>query len=82
MSYSKLKFGAALLLKIEDGYSIQEIARWASKIYNELFDEMDDELSLIVQDIGSMSFGEQFEIPIDKLKEMAIHLIKTRNPGC
>ena len=81
MTYSRLKFGAALLLKIEDGCSMQEIARWANKIYNEFFDEMDDELSLVVQDIGSMGFGEQFEIPIDKLKEMAIDFINMGRLG-
>lgn len=73
--YNKRQFGAEMILKLEEGASIDSISCWADKIYYKHFDEIDDELSVQIQNIASMSFGSDFVYTKDELNNLAIKLI-------
>ena len=52
MTYSKRKFGAELLLCLEEGYNPERIAKWADNFYYEHLKELDDDIGETVKKFG------------------------------
>lgn len=77
MNYTKKRFGAELILKLEEGYDIEKIAQWADNVHYKHLGEMNDELNDIVQNIASMSFGSQFIYSEQELRDLAVQLIQS-----
>lgn len=75
MTYSKRKFGAELLLCLEEGYNPERIAKWADNFYYEHLKELDDDIGETVKNLASMSFGQQFIYSEKEIKDLAINLI-------
>jgi hypothetical protein len=76
MSYTKSRFGAELVLLLDEGKNTGDIAKWADSVYYEHLREIDDDLSVIIQNIASMSFGSEFFYTEKELKDLAIQLIQ------
>jgi hypothetical protein len=83
MRYTKRKFGAELILELEKdvdlGFDITRMSKWADKIHNDHIGETDDDLDIIIQNIGSMSFGSEFELTKEELLKIAIDCIIDSN---
>jgi hypothetical protein len=79
MAYSKRRVGTELILMLENNFDPQKIAAWANKVHSESSYSMDTELNEIVQNIASMSLGEQFMYTKQELEDLAIKLIKSKN---
>ena len=75
MIYSKKRFGAELILCLEEGYDVDRIAKWADQVYYQHLNELDDSLRETIQNLGSMSFGEQFVYTEKELRDLAVGLI-------
>ncbi len=75
MTYSKRKFGAELILCLEEGYDIDRIAKWADRVYYDHQKDLDDQLDDIIQNLGSMTFSSQFVYTEKELIDLAVKLI-------
>jgi hypothetical protein len=75
MTYSKRRFGAELILELEKGFDITKISKWADKIHHDHLKEFDENTDAHIQNIGSMSFGPEFELSKDELLKIAIDCI-------
>ncbi|MGL5784632.1 MAG: hypothetical protein ACRCYZ_04115 [Alphaproteobacteria bacterium] len=77
--YTKKMFAAELILQLEkDHYSIERIAQWADSIFHQHLPCLDTDLSKIIQNIGSMTFGPEFEMSEKDLRILAIKLLKEK----
>jgi hypothetical protein len=63
---------------LENNFDPQKIAAWANKLHNEYSHFMDTELNETVQNIASMSLGEQFMYTKQELEDLAIKLITSK----
>ena len=80
MTYSKTKLGAELLILLEDKASIDEISRWADKVfnsnlinYNENYNN--ENCDNILHSLSAMTLGEEFEYTKNDLLKIAHALI-------
>ena len=77
MGYSKLRFAAELILKLEEGYDVDEIARWAYDVDLEGLNEIDDDFNEIVDDVRSMCSECEIVYSEQELCDMALKLIES-----
>jgi hypothetical protein len=77
--YTKRRFGAQLILELEKGFSIERIAQWADGIHFKHHTEIDNDLNIIIQNLGSIGLGPQFEMTEQEILDLAIKLISEKN---
>ena len=76
MAYSKRRFGAELILALENGYDIKKLSEWADGIRYKYLLELTPELKEIIENISAMSFGDEFVYTKQELINLAVKLIK------
>ncbi len=75
LGFTRRKFGKELREKIEDGVPVPTIGEWAHYLNVNRYSEIDSEFSDILERLGYMDGGPEYELSYEKLLEIAEALI-------
>lgn len=77
-TYTRRILGAELILKLEKGFSVEQISNWADELRIKHIGNTDKIVDDVIQDLSAMNFGEEFEMTKKELNDLAIKLIQEK----
>jgi hypothetical protein len=75
MGVNILNLCGRLLLEISENYDSDRVARWADHFYHNYGSQLEDPLDIFIQNLGSMSFGKEFEMTQGEILEEIIKML-------
>ncbi len=75
LGFTRRKFGKELRDKIEDGVPVSKIGRWVHYLYVDRYSEIDRDFKNILERLGWMDGGPEYERSYENLLEIAEALI-------
>jgi hypothetical protein len=76
MSYSKAQFGKDLLEKLDQGYDIVRLSKWALSVYLDKCRDFESGVYDAVMQVNAMEHGPEFEMSEEELRDFAEGLLQ------
>ncbi len=75
MGINILNLCGELLLEISENYDLDRVAGWADHFFLEHNLDLEEPLRTFIQNLGSMSFGKEFEMTREEILKEIIKML-------